>query len=457
MLFEFLLKIPNNYIRRDYLPAMGTPMKTATGRSRNETGFEPLDEGLVRSMVARVQDILPLPNIVNAILKNVNDPYASLGKVAETILKDQALTAKVLKVINSAYYGIKTPVATVSQAVSLLGLEKIKNLAMAISLAEGLYRFSGLPFGRGALWHHSQACGVATSLVAEAAGYPNPEETLIAGLLHDIAKALWTELFPERFLAAIKAVQVEGRDPLEVETAYLTVPHTQVGAWMLEKWQLPGIFQKAVARHHDPLAADGDPDVVLLSYALCLGNIMAKLLNLGEGGNYRLGALPPDLFKALGLSRSQVAERLRALPRAFFDFVEELKLEGAKNARLDTLAAWLQEREVALLMEDKEGEPGPGALFFQAFAGQVRILPVANRADLSPGNASLFFWEGDAPGGILSLLEGGGFSGPLPPVLLFRHRACLPWTEVNLSGVHLLGPEWRLEDIAKAVNPEARN
>jgi hypothetical protein len=54
-------------------------------------------------------------------------------------------------------------------------------------------------------------------------------------------------------------------------------------------------------------------------------------------------------------------------------------------------------------------------------------------------------------------LEGGGFSGPLPPVLLFRHRACLPRTEVNLPGVHLLGPEWRLEDIAKAVNPEARN
>src|SRR4030042_1474809 len=230
-------------------------MKAAASASKNKTGFEPLEANLVRSMVGRIQDILPLPNVVNAILKTVNDPYASLGKVSETILRDQALTAKVLKLINSAYYGVNTRVGTVSQAVSLLGLDKIKNLAMAISLAEGLYRWSGLPFGRGALWHHSQACGVATSLVAEAAGYPNPEAALIVGLIHDIAKALWTELFPERFLAALKAVQMEGRDPLEGETGYLTVPHATVGAWMLEKWQLPVIFQKAVALHHEPRAA----------------------------------------------------------------------------------------------------------------------------------------------------------------------------------------------------------
>ena len=126
-------------------------MKAAAGANKNKTGFEPLEAGLVRSLVGGIQDILPLPSVVNAILKMVNDPYASLGRVSETILLDQALTAKVLKLINSAYYGVNTPVASVSQAVSLLGLDKIKNLAMAISLAEGLYHFSGLPFGRGAL------------------------------------------------------------------------------------------------------------------------------------------------------------------------------------------------------------------------------------------------------------------------------------------------------------------
>lgn len=430
-------------------------MKTAAGGSKSKTGFEPLEAGLVRSMVAHIQDVLPLPSIVNSILKSVNDPYASLGKVAETILKDQALTAKVLKVINSAFYGLQAPVATVSQAVSLLGLEKIKNLAMAISLAEGLYRFSGLPFGRGALWYHSQACGVATSLVAEAAGYPNPEEALITGLLHDIAKALWTELFPERFLAAIKAVQLEGRDPLEAEIEYLTVPHAAVGAWMLEKWQLPEIFQQAVALHHDPLATDGDPAAFLLSRALFLGNLMAKILNLGEGGNYRLGPLPGQILATLKLSRAQVAEQLRALPQAFFDFVEELKLESARNARLDALAGWLKKREVALLVENEEEEPGSGALFFQAFAAQARIFSLKDWPAGAASDVSLIFWEGDDPGRVSSILQSGRFPGPLPPVLLFCHRACLPREDAVLPGVHLLGPEWRLEDLVKAINPEA--
>jgi putative nucleotidyltransferase with HDIG domain len=430
-------------------------MKAAAGVNK-KTGFEPLDAELVRSLVGGIQDILPLPNVVNAILKAVNDPYASLGRVADTILRDQALTAKVLKIINSAYYGVNTPVASVSQAVSLLGLDKIKNLAMAISLAEGLYKYSGLPFGRGALWHHSQACGVATSLVAEAAGYPNPEEALIVGLIHDIAKALWTELFPERFLAVIKAVQMEGRDPLEVEIDYLTVPHATVGAWMLEKWQLPEIFQQAVALHHAPRVENVDPPLLLLSRSLYLGNQMAKLLNLGEGGNYRLGPLPRDLLQDLDISREDLVSQVRALPQAFFDFVEELKLEGAQNSRLDTLVAWLQHREITLLMEDQD--LGPGALFFEAFAARRQILPPEGWSRAGEDSSTLLFWEGDDPGEVLSFWRHRGAINPRIPLLLFCHRPLPPPEKPGPGpGVHLWGPEWRLEDLIRGLSPDRGN
>ncbi len=423
------------------------------GNHKNKTGFEPLEAGLVRSLVGRIQDLLPLPHTVNAILKAVNDPYSSLSRVSEAILKDQALTAKVLKLINSAYYGMKTRVGTVSQAVTLLGLEKIKNLAMAISLADGLYRFSGLPFGRGSLWHHSQACGVATSLVASAAGYPTPEEALIAGLIHDIAKALWTELFSERFLAAIKAVQLEGRDPLDVEIEYLTVPHATVGAWMLEKWQLPEVFQKAVALHHEPRVAEVEPPLLVLSRALYLGNQMAKLLNLGEGGNYRLGPLPSELLQDLKLSREQVASQLHALPLAFFDFVEELKLEKAQNTRLNALVDWLHPREVILLAGDQG--LGPGALFFQAFAARTRVLPLEDWPEAGGVDGALVFWEGDHPGEALARLQSTTYPDSRSDFLLFCHNS-LPGPEKSYPGpgVHLLGPEWRLEDFLKVLSLE---
>jgi HD-like signal output (HDOD) protein len=425
----------------------------AQGENKKKNGFEPLEAGLVRSLVDRIQDLLPLPLTVNAILKAVNDPYSSLSRVSETILKDQALTAKVLKLINSAYYGMHTPVATVSHAVTLLGLTKIKNLAMAISLAEGLYRFSGLPFGRGSLWHHSQACGVATSLVASAAGYPTPEEALIVGLIHDIAKALWTELFPERFLAAIKAVQMEGRDPLEVESEFLTVPHATVGSWMLEKWQLPEIFQQAVALHHEPRVENVDPPLLLLSRALYLGNQMAKLLNLGEGGNYRLGPLPGELLKDLKLSREQVALQLQALPPAFFDFVEELKLEKAQNTRLNAMVDRVRTREVILLAADQD--LGPGALFFEAFAARTRVLALEDWPEAGDGEGALVFWEGDHPGEMLARLPQRTYPASRGDFLLFCHRPLPPPPESRPGQrVHLLGPEWRLEDFIKVLAPE---
>ncbi len=423
------------------------------GENPKKSEFEPLEAGLVRSLVERIQDLLPLPHTVNAILEAVNDPYASLSRVSEAILRDQALTAKVLKLINSAYYGMHTQVTTVSHAVNLLGLTKIKNLAMAISLAEGLYRFSGLPFGRGALWHHSQACGVATSLLASAAGYANPEEALIVGLIHDIAKALWTELFPERFMAAIKAVHLEGRDPLEMEIKYLAVPHATVGAWMIEKWQLPEIFQKAVALHHQPLVQELDPPLLLLSRALYLGNQMAKLLNLGEGGNYRLGALPGELLQDLRLSREQVAAQLQALPQAFFDFVEELKLEKAQNSRLDTLVEWLRAREVILLEEDQG--LGPGALFFEAFAARTRVHSLEDWPEASGSDSVTFFWEGDRPNAVLARWQAAAAAIPGSNCLLFCHQPLpAPPASPPTPGLHFLGPEWRLEDLGKILLPE---
>jgi HD-like signal output (HDOD) protein len=425
-------------------------MKAGAAGVKGKNGFAPLEASLVRSMVGRIQDILPLPNMVNAILKVVNDPYASLSRVSETILKDQALTTKVLKLINSAYYGLAAPVGTVTQAVSLLGLDKIKNLAMAISLAEGLYRYSGLPFGRGALWHHSQACGVATSLVASAAGYPSPEEALIVGLIHDIAKALWTELFPERFLAAIKAVQMEGRDPLDAEKEFLTVPHAAVGAWMLEKWQLPGIFQQAVALHHEPQLERIDTPLRLLSRSLYVGNQMAKLLNLGEGGNYRLGPLSREVLEDLHLSREELAVQVRGLPKAFFDFVEELKLEGAQNSRLNTLADRLKDREVVLLAPDRE--LGSGALFFEAFAARTRVHPLEEWPWAEVNNETLFFWEGDEPQEALARWR--DHAGPgRGRLLLFCHRVRPQPKDPALGrDAHLWGPEWRLEDILKGLD-----
>ncbi|OGP72843.1 MAG: hypothetical protein A2Y80_00420 [Deltaproteobacteria bacterium RBG_13_58_19] len=419
-------------------------------------GFEPLEPALVRTLVGRIQEILPLPGVVNAILKAANDPYANLSLVSDIILKDQGMTAKVLKLINSAYYGLSQRVGTVSQAVSLLGLEKIKNLAMAVSLSQGLFRWSDLPFGRKGLWHHSQACGVATSMLAQAAGHPSPEEALIAGLLHDIAKALWGELFPERFLAALQAVHDCGEEPLTAEKEFLSVPHPEVGAWMLEIWQLPEILQQAVLLHHQTKVGKVDDSVSFLSQALYLGNQMAKLLNLGNGGHYRLSPFPLAMLNSLSLTAEQLVVQIMDLPQAFADFLRELELEHHETTTLNSLTALLRERPVLLLRGDED--PGPVSYFFAAFANRIEALALKDWTGTVKEPGTVVVGEGNDPGEFLARWQ----QSPPPPrtsLLLFSYR---DWggrgpTPGTVPEVHLLGPEWRLPEVVKALTPGKRS
>ncbi len=417
-----------------------------------QTDFEPLDAALVRAMVGRIEEILPLPSIVNALLKSANDPYVSLGKVADIILKDQALTARILKIINSAYYGLPHQIVTVSQAVSLLGLEKIKNLAMAISLADRLYHYSGLPFGRRGLYQHSQACGVATHLVAQEAGYPLPEEALIAGLLHDIAKALWAEVFPERLLAALRAISENSQEPLTAEKDFLTVDHPTLGAWMLANWQLPEVFQVAVRHHHQPQAHVPVSRARFLSQALFLGNYMSKLLNLGNGGNFRVSPIPAEILKSLRLTRTQLAAQLAELPKAFLDFAKELDLEAEDLRQVNDLIVLLQERQGLICQEGEE--PGPASLFFEAFAPQARKLPPQDWPKALTLSGKVLFWEGDDPNVFLTRLRQAQIPSLRSTLLFFCHRPWSPEAVPTSFSDHtiFLGPQWRLVEIIKAIS-----
>jgi len=423
-------------------------------RCLSQKEFDRLDPELVQVVVGRIEEVLPLPTVVNALLKAANDPYISLAQIADTILKDQALTAKVLKIINSAYYGLTHQIVTITQAVNLLGLEKIKNLAMAISLADRLYHYSGLPFGRRGLWQHAQACGVATLLLAQSSGYPLPEEALIAGLLHDIAKALWAEVFPERLLAALQAMSAEGVEPLQAEKDFLALDHPTLGALMMEKWHLPEVFREALLHHHQNEAELREPRSRLLCQCLYVGNLLAKLLNLGNGGHYRLSPLPAKLLQDLQVSRPQLAALLRKLPQAYGEFVRELELEGGEPQHLPALMAVLRARPVLVW---REGEvSGAASLFFEAFAPQVKELTLQSWAEAVSSTGAVIFWEGLDPAPMLARWQQ---TQPHPQawLLLYSHR---PWSPHDLplpasGGIHLLGPDWHLEEVTKFLSRQS--
>ncbi|MBM4274649.1 MAG: HDOD domain-containing protein [Deltaproteobacteria bacterium] len=434
--------------------AMRVNRDNRAGQVGASGAFEVLEAALVRAAVRRVQEVLPLPTVVNALLKTAQDPYASLSRLADTVLRDQALTARVLRLVNSPFYGLAQPVGTVSQAVMLLGLDKIKHLALAVSLAEGLFRHSGLSFGRKALWHHSQACGVATSLAAQAAGYPLPEEALVIGLLHDIAKVFWAEVFPERWQAALTAIREEGQEPLAAEKAYLTVPHAQVGAWMLETWGLPPLFVQAVQAHHHPDGPAAEAPAPTLSRALYLGNLMAHLLNLGDGGHSRLPPAPAELLRALCLTPEGVVDLLRKLPGALARFLGEMELDPPDMEGLKNLTGLLQGRPVLWLQDG--GDPEPAGWALKALAPHTAAIPweALPRSQPSPGGpAPLLFWSGADPAGVLKAVQENQALYPTATLALF---ITLPGQGVRLPPppplrMQVFGPDWRLEDFARVL------
>ncbi len=263
------------------------------------------------------------------VMRLTRDPGADFGKLAAVVENDPALAAKVLRVANSPFYGLRGEVASVERAVALLGMTQVRNIVLSLSLIRD---FSGA-FGGGAFhwdrfWEHS--AGVA--LIAETMGrmlrVPATGSEYAAGLLHDVGKILLGHHFPEEFgrcldLAARRQVAL-----YEVEPEVLGTDHAHLGGWLAERWGFPEALRAAIRDHHDPGRAGGHQTLAALVH---LADLFAKAKQIGFGGDrvavcftddpaWRLlEAARPEL-KDLDLARftlelDQEVEMARALAR----------------------------------------------------------------------------------------------------------------------------------------------
>jgi|GEM_PF-3328590 len=433
-------------------------VKKISRQGAGGAALEPLDPALLRQLIGRVEELLPLPTVVNEILKVINDPYASLDRLTQIILADQALTAKILKIINSAFYCMPMRVSTVSQAVPLLGVEKIKNLAMAISLSEGISCWPGLPgLSRESLWLHGQACAVATRLLAQETGYPVSEEAMIAGMLHDVAKALWIEVFPERFGLALEAIRAGQMDPATAEAAFLTVPHATVGSWLLKQWCMPEVLQQAVAKHHlPPPATAAKGRAGRLPQCVTLGNILAKLLNLGDGGNCLLHDFSGALLKSLSLEPDDLVRVIQQFPAALQEFIEQLELKGPDSSPLAGEWLGLKKRlaEVELLLVHPEGDqefPGPVGLLCQALGERHQTMPWMAFAALERGSSRQVALLEVCPQGPPLPRECLAAPPPVRLVVITHNGKGVPPPKVA-PGITCLGPEIYLTELTAALS-----
>ena len=261
-----------------------------------------------------------LPTVVMQIHELVSDENSSAADVAGVIQTDVAIATKVLRLANSAYYGLRSKVSSVQHAIAMLGFNIIKNLAITATVFENFGEGESHPhFNQEAFWSHCVATGSVSRMLAERIGLGRKEmeAAFICGLLHDVGKVVLGEHLHDRFKDALD-MTAEMKIPLvQAEEELLEFTHGDVGALLADQWHLAPEIIASCQHHHAPLEADEAEQ--MMPSIVHVADIITRLRPIGSGG----GAVHPRLDEAvwgrLGLGNRVLQEILRDLDEAAAD------------------------------------------------------------------------------------------------------------------------------------------
>ena len=259
------------------------------------------------SLFAKLETItnLPtLPSIMNRLSEGVRDPNANAEKIAKIIKDDPSMMARVLKVVNSAAYGASEPVTSLQQAVAMMGLRGVQNIAMSTSVFETFSKKDERDFNREEFWRHCICVGIAVNVLyqqtQENISRRYPRDVLhLAGLLHDIGKIIFEHFFHEEFLQCLEVAVKDSIPLFQAERNIFGADHAEVGAWLAKRWNMTEEIAAAVRFHHQPEEA---PEKFVELVRLChTANYICCLEKIGDGGDNHAPVFIIWVWKRIGL------------------------------------------------------------------------------------------------------------------------------------------------------------
>lgn len=250
-------------------------------------------------ILMNIGDLPALPQITNRIIELTANPESTNQEICDLINMDQVLVAKVLKLVNSAYYGLPRKVATVSEAVAYLGMQTLRTLVVGASVYKTLAGLQKKPGGNyDEIWHHALACAVSSRMVAAELMIRQKDHAFTAGLLHDIGRIILITLFRDQYQQVYQLAEVRGCRLIDAEMEILETCHAEVGKMVAQKWNLPMILVDPIGYHHEPFFDCDNQELVQIVY---LGNIVASLAGYGSDTCSRL-ILNDAVFKQWDVS-----------------------------------------------------------------------------------------------------------------------------------------------------------
>lgn len=276
-------------------------------------------DSVVAQAVQEISHIATLPEVTLKIIDLVEDPSSTAQDLHKVIANDPALCSRILKVVNSAFYGLPGQIGSINRAIVLLGLNAVKNIAIATSLGK-LFRGGELcpQFNARDLWLNSMAVAASSKRVAEAAGIGLSDEAFLAGLLHDIGIMVEMQANRQGLIEVFDDFTQNGGSFLDVENRILGADHQAFGQALCERWRFPKSFSYVTGYHHHPLnLASGTRTLACVVH---VGDVLAARLQLGFVHDVQQDAVDPAILDELRLTTARLAELEESLP----ELVEEV-------------------------------------------------------------------------------------------------------------------------------------
>ncbi len=262
-------------------------------------------------LLTAVEKMPAFPQSVNQVLKLTGDINCSQRDLVEVIKRDPVFTLKILRLVNSAYFGLSREITSINQASVYLGLNTLKNVALGLAAVGAIPKSAGKHLDMGGFWLHSLAVATATRMLGVKLGVSRDDaaDYFAAGLLHDVGKAVFALYMPDEFEEVSERASEPGAAFHRCEQDVIGANHADIGAMLAKKWNLPVELHDAIARHH--VVGSGESSQLL--DCLFAANQITKKLSFGAAGDFEIEPLPESVRERFSMDMEELISELPTL------------------------------------------------------------------------------------------------------------------------------------------------
>lgn len=256
-----------------------------------------MEETKILKRLDRIEDLPTLPAIAMAVNKMLLDYDTSINKLSDTIEKDQAMVSKILKLVNSAFFGMRGKISNISHAIVVLGFNTIRNAVVSLSIIEAFSVKEGFDeFDTTKFWKHSLAVAVTSKHLAEKTRIRSADDCFVAGLLHDMGKIVLLQHFKDLFQKVWLAVKESNQSFYEAEKSQIPIDHARIGGYLARKWQLPSALVDAIRYHHAVRPEAHDQHLLM---AIHTADIIVNTYAEDSQNDFKLSDIHPDVLRSM--------------------------------------------------------------------------------------------------------------------------------------------------------------